>query len=65
MTNTTTNTVPLTAACPECDGAVAFTRRPLCGEVARCPDCAAELEVMSADPLRLELAPEVQEDWGE
>lgn len=60
-----TLTAELTACCPECDASVNFTRRPLCGEVSRCPDCAAELEVTSAAPIRLELAPEVMEDWGE
>jgi len=44
---------------------VSFPRRPLVGEVARCPDCNAELEVRRIEPLTLELAPEVEEDWGE
>jgi alpha-aminoadipate carrier protein LysW len=35
------------------------------GEILPCPDCGAELEVRGLDPLTLELAPEVQEDWGE
>jgi alpha-aminoadipate carrier protein LysW len=35
------------------------------GEIVVCPDCGVELEVMSLDPIRLELAPEVEEDWGE
>lgn len=52
-------------SCPECEAGVPFARRPLQGEVARCPDCSAELEVVGLDPIRLELAPEVQEDWGE
>lgn len=54
-----------TSACPECDGAVAFPRRPLAGEVVRCPGCTAELEVTNTEPIALALAPEVQEDWGE
>ncbi|PJF22822.1 MAG: lysine biosynthesis protein LysW, partial [Phototrophicales bacterium] len=29
------------------------------------PDCGAELEIISLNPLQLELAPEVEEDWGE
>ncbi len=55
----------ITAACPECEGEVSFARRPINGEVCRCGDCSAELEVTRLEPLRLELAPEVQEDWGE
>jgi alpha-aminoadipate carrier protein LysW len=35
------------------------------GEIIVCPDCAVELEVMSVDPITIELAPEVEEDWGE
>jgi alpha-aminoadipate carrier protein LysW len=54
-----------TATCPECDADVNFDRAPLNGEIAHCPDCSAELEVINADPITLELAPEVEEDWGE
>lgn len=63
--NTATMNTDLCGCCPECDAEVTFARRPLCGEVTRCGDCSAELEVTNASPLRLELAPEVQEDWGE
>ncbi len=38
---------------------------PLMGEILDCPDCAAELEVVNLDPVELDLAPEVAEDWGE
>ena len=34
-------------------------------EIVVCPDCGVELEVVSLDPITLELAPEVEEDWGE
>ncbi len=54
-----------TCSCPECDGGVAFQRSPVRGEVVRCPDCSAELEVTGIAPVTLELAPEVEEDWGE
>ena len=62
---TATATTTVQAACPECDAPVAFTRAPLNGQVTRCTDCRAELEVTGVDPLTLELAPEVEEDWGE
>lgn len=58
-------TSTVSANCPECDGEVSFERAPLNGQIARCPDCSAELEVTGLDPVRLELAPEVEEDWGE
>lgn len=53
------------APCPECEGAVRFDRPPLRSQVARCTDCGTELEVIDLEPLRLERAPEVEEDWGE
>jgi alpha-aminoadipate carrier protein LysW len=53
-----------TATCPECGGLVSASSAE-CGEILPCPDCGTELEVRSLDPLTLELAPEVQEDWGE
>ena len=34
-------------------------------EIVQCPDCGADLEVLSIDPLTLDLAPEEEEDWGE
>ena len=52
------------ATCPECGGAIPATNVE-CGEILPCPDCGAELEVRATDPLLLELAPEIQEDWGE
>jgi alpha-aminoadipate carrier protein LysW len=58
-------TVAARAACPECDAPVAFTRPPLSGQVVACGGCGAELEVTSREPLVLQLAPEVEEDWGE
>ncbi len=62
---TTTATIVNEAACPECDTAVAFSRPPLNGEIAQCTGCGCELEVTSREPLTLEVAPEVEEDWGE
>ena len=51
--------------CPECAAVVTFNRRPLNGEVVRCGDCGVELEVTNTSPIRVALAPEVREDWGE
>jgi alpha-aminoadipate carrier protein LysW len=60
----TTSTAPA-ATCPECDASIPFDRSPLNGQVVRCSDCGAELEVTGLNPLTLALAPEVEEDWGE
>ena len=54
-----------TATCPECDATITFDRAPLNGQVTVCTGCSAELEVTRAHPIQLELAPEVEEDWGE
>lgn len=51
--------------CPECGGEVEVDTAVLPGEILECPDCGVELEVVSTRPVRLELAPEVAEDWGE
>lgn len=35
------------------------------GEIVDSPITGAELEVVSLDPVTLEEAPELEEDWGE
>ena len=54
------------APCPECGAGVRFPGDVMLGEILACDDCAAELEVLAAEPrVSLGLAPEIQEDWGE
>lgn len=55
----TTNTT-----CPECEAEITLID-PMLNEIVPCPDCGVDLEVISLDPVRLDLAPEVEEDWGE
>jgi alpha-aminoadipate carrier protein LysW len=55
----------MTTMCPECDGQVQIPEDAVQGEIIPCPDCGAELEVLSLAPATVGLAPEVQEDWGE
>lgn len=52
-------------ACPECGGELKLDDVKYQGEIVVCPDCGGELEVTSLDPMTLEPAPEVEEDWGE
>ena len=52
------------ATCPECGGKVPALDVER-GEIVPCPDCGAELEVRDVNPVLLERAPDVQEDWGE
>lgn len=54
-----------TALCPECDAKISLPKGTVEGEIVSCPDCGAELEVVSTNPLALDLAPEEEEDWGE
>jgi alpha-aminoadipate carrier protein LysW len=53
------------ASCPECAADIILADDTLQGEIVQCPDCGIELEVISLDPLALELAPAEEEDWGE
>jgi len=65
MNQPATQTTSVEANCPECDASVLFERPPLNGEIVHCTDCGVELEVVTITPIVLELAPEVEEDWGE
>lgn len=51
--------------CPECAAELGLAPDVEEGEIIVCPECAVELEVMSVAPITIELAPEVEEDWGE
>jgi alpha-aminoadipate carrier protein LysW len=51
--------------CVECAGSVDVDDGLMQGEILQCPDCGVELEVLTLNPLTVELAPEVEEDWGE
>lgn len=55
----------MTAECPECAADVKFKEAPLKHELVRCADCGTELEVTNLDPIKLDLAPNEEEDWGE
>ncbi|MCS6836946.1 MAG: lysine biosynthesis protein LysW [Anaerolineae bacterium] len=54
-----------TAACPECEADVLIPANAVQNELIACPDCGVELEIISLEPLTLDLAPQVEEDWGE
>ena len=54
-----------TANCCECDAAVSLDDGTIKGEILQCADCGVELEVVAVDPVKLELAPQEEEDWGE
>ncbi len=58
-------TTVTTVTCIECAGIVPLASDVVLGEIVQCPDCGVELEVVSLEPFAVELAPEVEEDWGE
>ena len=51
--------------CPACEADIVIPADAMENELLACPDCGSELEILSLDPLELDLAPEVEEDWGE
>lgn len=51
--------------CVECDADISVPADVMENELLACPDCGVELEVLSLNPLTVDLAPEVEEDWGE
>jgi alpha-aminoadipate carrier protein LysW len=57
-------TSEMTAHCPECDAELTLSD-VIQGEIVVCSDCGVDLEVVSLDPLTLDLAPMEEEDWGE
>lgn len=50
--------------CPEC-GAEFELNSIEAGEIIQCPECGVELEVLETNPVKLALAPDEEEDWGE
>jgi alpha-aminoadipate carrier protein LysW len=57
--------IDMAATCPECAAEVPLAADTMENEIVVCPDCGVELEVVSINPVTLELAPEEEEDWGE
>lgn len=55
----------MNVTCPECMAEFDLEADTMVGEIIVCPECGVELEVVSLDPPQVELAPEVEEDWGE
>jgi len=51
--------------CPECGADVTLPDDVETGEILDCATCGAELEVLSTEPVELDVAPELEEDWGE
>jgi alpha-aminoadipate carrier protein LysW len=52
-------------SCLECGADVQSGNDLIIGEILECAECGVELEVIQVSPLSIELAPEIEEDWGE
>lgn len=53
------------ANCPVCDAGVPVGGDAVLSEMIVCGSCCVALEVRSLDPVRLEEAPQEEEDWGQ
>jgi alpha-aminoadipate carrier protein LysW len=51
--------------CPECAAEIVLEAGVEAGEIIVCPDCGVDLEIISLDPVEVNLAPIEEEDWGE
>ena len=51
--------------CSVCGAALSLGSDPMVNELIECADCGTEFEVIDVDPITIEIAPQVQEDWGE
>ncbi|MBI3366628.1 lysine biosynthesis protein LysW [Candidatus Roizmanbacteria bacterium] len=51
--------------CPDCEGNIILDNTTEKGEVISCKDCSVQLEVVSLQPIKVNLAPKLDEDWGE
>lgn len=55
----------MNVTCPECGAEFDIPGDTMTGEIVVCPECGIELEVVNLDPPMVEVAPEIEEDWGE
>ena len=56
--------VSVQVSCVECAADIELDG-VIVGEIVQCADCGVELEILSLDPVQLDVAPEEEEDWGE
>ena len=54
-----------TVICLECEAEITLDKGVEENEIIVCPDCGVDLEIVSLDPVQVELAPREEEDWGE
>ena len=54
-----------TVTCPECEAKLELAAGTEIGEILVCSDCGVDLEVVSLEPPKVQVAPMEEEDWGE
>jgi alpha-aminoadipate/glutamate carrier protein LysW len=54
-----------TVPCPECAAEISLEKGTEVGEIIVCSDCGVDLEIMALKPVKVQLAPMEEEDWGE
>lgn len=54
-----------TTKCLECDAEITLEDDVEENEIIVCPDCGIDLEIVSMNPITVEVAPMEEEDWGE
>ena len=54
-----------TVSCPECAAELTLAEGTEVGEIVVCSDCGVDLEVISLAPVKVQIAPREEEDWGE
>ena len=57
----------ITGTCPVCDAQVTTASDTQESEIISCPDCSSRLVVTQAknNHIKLEPAPDIEEDWGQ
>ncbi len=53
------------AECVECGAQLNVDEKTEVGEIIACPECGVELEVTGINPVKVDAAPQEEEDWGE
>ena len=51
--------------CVVCGAELKLSEDTEINEIIMCEECGSELEVVSLEPPKLDMAPEEEEDWGE
>ncbi|MFW6131289.1 MAG: lysine biosynthesis protein LysW [Candidatus Aminicenantaceae bacterium] len=51
--------------CPVCEAELNLEENTVENELIECIECGSELVIKSVEPLKIEEAPQIEEDWGQ